>query len=151
MTLLQPAAGRGARQRDSATARRTRNGGQSDCIYVLVAPSTLPLTLYRLLKNVYQSFRTFLCSSLRSCHSGRQSGGGLGVSHAERAASRQHQDTVRGALPSGLSEDCASARDASLPANTGDESARCGRERGAGRSVRPDLCTSHRVRTPCCR
>lgn len=48
--------------------------------------------LYRLLKKVYQSFRTFLCSGDRSYQSGRHS--------------------------SSLREDCARARDASLPANT---------------------------------
>lgn len=40
---------------------------------VFVAPSTLPMMLYRLLKNVNQSFNTFLCSSDRSDHSGRHS------------------------------------------------------------------------------
>ena len=48
--------------------------------------------LYRLLKNVNQSLSTFLWSSDRSCQSGLQS--------------------------SGFREDCASALDASLPANT---------------------------------
>ena len=61
-------------------------------VYVLLAPSTFPLMLYRLLKKVYQSLRTFLCSSARSYQSGLQS--------------------------SGFSEDCASALEASLPANT---------------------------------
>lgn len=58
----------------------------------LVAPSTVPLILYRLLKKVNQSASTFLCSADKSCHSGRQS--------------------------SGLRDDWARARDASLPAKT---------------------------------
>ena len=53
---------------------------------------TLPTMLYLLLKNVYQSSSTFLSLSPRSSQSGRQS--------------------------SILSEDCAKAREASLPANT---------------------------------
>lgn len=40
---------------------------------VFIAPSTFPMMLYRLLKNVNQSFSTFLCSSERSDHSGRHS------------------------------------------------------------------------------
>lgn len=59
---------------------------------MLVAPSTLPLMLYRLLKKVNQSFSTFLCSSDRSDQSGRHS--------------------------SGLREDWPRAREASLPAKT---------------------------------
>lgn len=57
-----------------------------------VAPSTLPTMLYRLLKNVNQSLRTFLCSSERSSQSGLAS--------------------------SALSDDWASAREASLPVKT---------------------------------
>jgi hypothetical protein len=61
-------------------------------LQVLVAPSTLPLMLYLLLKKVNQSFSTFLCSSDRSDQSGRHS--------------------------SGLREDWPRAREASLPAKT---------------------------------
>ena len=53
---------------------------------------TFPITLYRLLKNVYHSSSTVLCLSSRSSHSGMQS--------------------------SAFRLDVASAREGSLPANT---------------------------------
>jgi hypothetical protein len=53
---------------------------------------TIPTMLYRLLKKVIQSSRTFLSLSSRSCHSGTQS--------------------------SGFSDERARAREASLPAKT---------------------------------
>merc|ERR1711939_46568 len=41
----------------------------------LWAPTTLPTTLYRLVKKAYHSLRTVLYWSSRSCHSGIQSSG----------------------------------------------------------------------------
>ena len=89
--------------------------------YILVAPSTFPLMLYRLLKYVYQSFRTFLCSSERSSHSGRHS--------------------------SGFKEDCARAREASFPAKTL-EGQRGAYRSFKGQVTNP--CRSLLARKPCC-
>jgi len=60
--------------------------------HIFVAPATLPTMLYRLLKKVNHSASTVLFSSFRSAHSGTQS--------------------------SAFSDEVASAREGSLPANT---------------------------------
>jgi hypothetical protein len=52
-----------------------------------VAPSTTPTTLYRLLKNVIQSFKTFCLVSSRSSHSGLTSSGFVDVRARAREAS----------------------------------------------------------------
>lgn len=67
-----------------------REKGEGERLAILLQPCTLPTTLYRLLKKVNQSFSTVCSLSPKSLYSGLQS--------------------------SGLSDDCARARDASFPA-----------------------------------
>lgn len=88
-----------------------------------VAPTTLPTTLYRLEKKMIQSLRTPFSLSSRSCHRGRTS--------------------------SGFVDDRASARDASLPANTRMVRGKLPLLKGEERRGETHHCRIRRVDKPC--